>query len=153
MQGDTQAMVGVKVGRSTIDRNTAKHAQLHSRSMSTTVKQALVLALGGLGLSMIILRLARRRLLTTRYAFGWLGVGVLVMMAAAAMPFVSDIGKVANITPTAVLLMISSAVLLAISIQLSISVSLLQERLRSTAEAHALLERKVVELEKRQTNA
>jgi len=121
--------------------------------MSTTVKQALVLAFGGLGLAVVILRLARRRLLTTRYAFGWLGVGVLVVLAAAAMPFVSDLGRVANITPTAVLLMVSSAVLLAISIQLSISVSLLQERLRSTAEAHALLARKVAELEQRQADA
>ena len=121
--------------------------------MSTTVKQAIVLALGGLGLTAVILRLARRRLLTTRYAFGWLGVGVLVVLAAAAMPFVGDLGKVANITPTAVLLMVSSAVLLAISIQLSISVSLLQERLRSTAEAHALLARKVAELEQRHAEA
>ncbi len=116
--------------------------------MSTTVKQALVLALGGLGLAFVVLRLAHRRLLTTRYAFGWFGVAVLVILAAAAMPFVSDLGKIANITPTAVLLMISSAVLLAISIQLSISVSLLQERLRTTAEAHALLANKVAELER-----
>ncbi|MEO7397826.1 MAG: DUF2304 family protein [Ilumatobacteraceae bacterium] len=121
--------------------------------MSTTVKQALVLACGGLGLAAVVLRLARRRLLTTRYAFGWLGIGVLVMLAAAAMPFVSDLGDVADITPTAVLLMISSGVLLAISIQLSISVSLLQERLRTTAEAHALLANQVAELEQRQADA
>ena len=63
------------------------------------------------------------------------------------MPFVGRLGKVANITPTAVLLMISSVLLLAISIQLSISVSLLQERLRTTAEAHALLARTSRELE------
>lgn len=117
--------------------------------MSTAVKQALVLAVGGVGLAAVILRLSRRRLLTTRYAFGWLGVGMLVILAAIALPFVSRIGRIANITPTAVLLMISSLVLLAISVQLSISVSLLQERLRTTAEAHALLARQVAELEQR----
>jgi Uncharacterized conserved protein (DUF2304) len=115
--------------------------------MSTTVKQALVLALGGLAIMLVILRLARRRLLTTRYALGWLGVGGLVALAAVTMPFVGRLGKLANITPTAVLLMISSLLLLAISIQLSISVSQLQERLRTTAEAHALLARRVGELE------
>ncbi|HRE01869.1 MAG TPA: DUF2304 family protein [Ilumatobacteraceae bacterium] len=115
--------------------------------MSTAAKQALVLAGGGLLLAIVILRLARRRLLTTRYAFGWLGVGVLVVAAAAALPFVGRLGRIANITPTAVLLLMSSAVLLAISIQLSISVSLLQERLRATAEAHALLARRVEDLE------
>jgi len=96
---------------------------------------------------LVILGLARRRLLTTRYALGWLAVGALVALAALTIPFVGRLGKVANITPTAVLLMISSVLLLAISIQLSISVSLLQERLRTTAEAHALLARSVRDLE------
>jgi hypothetical protein len=111
------------------------------------VKQALVLALGGVVIMLVILGLTRRRLLTTRYTLGWLGVGALVVLAAATLPFVSKLGKVANITPTAVLLMISSLILLAISIQLSISVSLLQERLRTTAEAHALLARRISDLE------
>ncbi len=117
--------------------------------MSTTAKQALVLALGGALIFLFVIRLARRRLLTTRYAIGWLGLGVLVAAAAALMPFVGRLGRLANMTPTAVLLTISSVVLLAISVQLSISVSLLQERLRTTAEAHALLAHRVEELERR----
>jgi len=115
--------------------------------MSTSVKQALVLALGGVVIVLVILALTRRRLLTTRYTLGWLAVGAFVALAAVTLPFVGRLGKVANITPTAVLLMISSVLLLAISIQLSISVSLLQERLRTTAEAHALLSRRVSDLE------
>ncbi len=117
--------------------------------MSTTAKQALVLALGGLAIMAVILRLARGRLLTTRYALGWLGVGALVALAAVLMPFVGRIGRLANMTPTAVLLTFSSLLLLAISVQLSISVSLLQERLRATAEAHALLASRLAELEAR----
>lgn len=119
----------------------------YARSMSTTAKQALVLALGGLAISLVILRLARRRLLTTRYALGWLAVGLLIALAAAAMPFVGELGQLANMTPTAVLLTMSSVLLLAISVQLSISVSQLQERLRTTAEAHALLARRLEALE------
>ena len=115
--------------------------------MSTSVKQALVLALGGVVIVLVILALTRRRLLTTRYTLGWLAVGAFVALAAVTLPFVGRLGRVANITPTAVLLMISSVLLLAISIQLSISVSLLQERLRTTAEAHALLARRVSDLE------
>lgn len=117
--------------------------------MSTTAKQALVLAIGGLVILLFILRLARRRLLTTRYALGWLGVGALIALAAVLMPFVGRLGRLANMTPTAVLLTISSVLLLAITVQLSISVSQLQERLRSTAEAHALLARRLEELEQR----
>ncbi|MEI6402994.1 MAG: DUF2304 domain-containing protein [Actinomycetota bacterium] len=117
--------------------------------MSTTAKQALVLAIGGLVILLFILRLARRRLLTTRYALGWLGVGLLIAAAAVLMPFVGRLGRLANMTPTAVLLTISSVLLLAITVQLSISVSQLQERLRTTAEAHALLARRLEELEQR----
>ena len=117
--------------------------------MSTAVKQALVLAVGGLLIASVILRLARRRLLTTRYALGWLGVGLLITVAAALLPFVGRLGRLANMTPTAVLLTMRSVILLAISVQLSISVSLLQERLRTTAESHALLARRVEELEQR----
>jgi hypothetical protein len=98
--------------------------------MSTAVKQALVLAVGGLLIASVILRLARRRLLTTRYALGWLGVGLLITVAAALLPFVGRLGRLANMTPTAVLLTMSSVILLAISVQLSISVSLLQDRVR-----------------------
>lgn len=117
--------------------------------MSTTAKQALVLAVGGLVILLFILRLARRRLLTTRYALGWLGVGALIAAAAVLMPFVGRLGRLANMTPTAVLLTLSSVLLLAITVQLSISVSQLQERLRTTAEAHALLARRLEELEQR----
>ena len=108
-----------------------------------------MLALGGILIAAFVIRLARKRLLTTRYAIGWLGVGALVSLAAVLMPFVGRLGRLANMTPTAVLLTISSVVLLAISVQLSISVSLLQERLRTTAEAHALLARQLEELERR----
>ncbi len=104
---------------------------------------------GGVLIASIILRLARKRLLSTRYAIGWLVIGALVAIAATLMPFVGRLGRLANMTPTAVLLTMSSVLLLAISVQLSISVSLLQERLRTTAEAHALLARRLDELEQR----
>jgi hypothetical protein len=116
--------------------------------MSTTAKQALVLALGGVLTLGVILRLSRRRLLTTRYALGWLGVAAFITIAAALMPFVGRLGRLADITPTAVLLILSSITLLAITVQLSISVSQLQERLRTTAEANALLAHRVAELER-----
>lgn len=114
--------------------------------MSTTVKQALVLAVGGLLIVAVIARLAQRRLLTTRYALGWMGLGLAVTLAAVIMPFIGNVGRLADMTPTAVLLAFSTLILLAISVQLSISVSQLQERVRSTAEAHALLAQQVAEL-------
>jgi hypothetical protein len=110
------------------------------RGMSDVARQALFLALGGILIVVAALRLARSHLLSARYAVGWMGVGVLIAGAAALMPFVGRIGRLADMSPTAVLLVLSSAALLVISIQLSISVSQLQARLRALAEAHALLE-------------
>ena len=100
------------------------------------------MAAGGALIMTVVLRLARRRLLSTRYAIGWLAVGAMVALAAGIMPFVGRIGKLANMSPTAVLLAMSSVLLLVISVQLSISVSQLQQRLRTTAEADALLARR-----------
>ena len=107
--------------------------------MPTVLTQSVVLATGGVVIFMVALRLARGRSLSARYAVGWMGLGVLVVLAAACLPLVGRIGSVAEMTPTAVLLMMSTLVLLAISIQLSISVSQLQARVRVLAEAHALL--------------
>ena len=118
--------------------------------MSTTAKQALVLAVGGLFI--IACHPSPRsppvpRALGTRSA-GWASARSS-RVAAAMMPFVGRLGRLANMTPTAVLLTISSVLLLTISVQLSISVSQLQERLRTTAEAHALLAVRLTELERR----
>jgi hypothetical protein len=114
--------------------------------MSSTAKQAIVLAFGGLVMMALLVRLSRRRLITPRYAFGWIGVAGLIVVGASLMPFVGRIGKTVDMSPTGVLLAMSTALLVAITVQLSISVSQLQERLRSTAEAQALLARRLDEL-------
>jgi len=54
-------------------------------------------------------------------------------------------GKNAGMTPTGVLLGIATVVLVAIAIQLSISVSGLQSQVRDLAESNALLEARLVD--------
>ncbi|MFA5885385.1 MAG: DUF2304 domain-containing protein [Acidimicrobiia bacterium] len=108
--------------------------------MSTGAKQALILALGGLALAGVIVVLVRRRLITTRYALGWLAIAVVGILGALLTGLVSDIGDLAGMTPTAVFLAVATVVLLAITIQLTISVSGLQSQVRDLAESHALLE-------------
>jgi len=115
--------------------------------MSTGAKQALVLAAGGVLLVLAVFVLGRRRLMTTRYALGWMAIGVLVAVGALFTNAVPEIGRVAGMTPTAVFLAIATIVLLAIALQLSISVSGLQSQVRDLAEDHALLEDRLRELE------
>lgn len=113
--------------------------------MSPTVKQALLIAAGGLVLGVVIVVLSRRRLMTIRYTVGWLGLAALALFAAALAPLVSPIADAFNMTGTAVFLAAATTVLVAICIQLSITVSGLWARLRELAEDLALLEARLDE--------
>ena len=116
--------------------------------MSTGLKQGLVLAGGDVVLIVVVFMLARRRLMTTRYALGWMLIGLLVLVGAFVTNLVGEVGRVAGMTPTAVFLAVATAVLLAIALQLSISVSGLQSQVHDLAEDQALLEDRVRDLER-----
>lgn len=113
--------------------------------MSTGSKQALVLLGGGLVLFAGVIVLMRRRLISTRYALGWMAIALFVMLGALFTGIVSEVGDLAGMTPTAVFLLVATIVLLMITIQLSISVSGLQSQVRDLAEACALLEARAPE--------
>ena len=48
--------------------------------MSTSAKQALILAAGGFVLAGVIVWLVRHRLVSTRYALGWLAIALFVVL-------------------------------------------------------------------------
>src|SRR5258708_7674744 len=104
--------------------------------MSTSAKQALILAAGGVMLAGAIIWLVRHRLITTRYALGWLVIALFVVLSDVFSGVVSEVGDLAGMTPTGVLLGIATVVLLSIAIQLSISVSGLQSQVRDLAESN-----------------
>jgi len=108
--------------------------------MSVGLRQALILAASGILLVLVIIALVRRRLITTRYALGWLAIALFVVLGAAFTNAVSSVGDISGMTPTAVFLAVATVVLLAITLQLSISVSGLQAQVRDVAESQALLE-------------
>jgi hypothetical protein len=121
--------------------------------MSTGAKQALVLAAGGFLLAGAIIWLVRHRLVTTRYALGWLAIALFVVLSAVFSGLVSEVGDLAGMTPTGVLLGIATVVLVAIAIQLSISVSGLQSQVRDLAESNALLEARLLDDAERRPGA
>jgi hypothetical protein len=107
-------------------------------ALTTTTKQAIVMAGAGVGLVLCAIFLARRQLITVRYALGWIAIGALVIVGSLFTGFVPSVGRVAGMTPTAVLLAGAVVVLVAIAIQLSISVSGLQRQLRDVIQRDAL---------------
>ena len=132
-------------GADPLTRESASALGLESPPMSTSAKQALILAAGGFALAGVIVWLVRHRLVTTRYALGWLVIAVFVVLSAVFSGLVSEVGDLAGMTPTGVLLGVATVVLLAITIQLSISVSGLQSQVRDLAESNALLEARLVD--------
>ena len=110
------------------------------------MKQELVIALGGVGLAVFVLLIARKHLLTLRYTVGWVVLAVVMTLSALLAGFVEPLANAVGMTATGVLLALASGTLLLICIQLSISVSGLSSQLRELIEANALLAARVEEL-------
>ena len=123
----------------------ARRPRTYDDDVSATLKQALLVAAGGLFLGLAVLALARRRLMTLRYAIGWLGLAALAIVTGILTGLITPIGDALGMTGTAVFLGLATSVLVVICIQLSISVSGLQAQVRELAEAHALLDAELTE--------
>lgn len=117
--------------------------------MSAALRQGALIAVGGLLLGVAAVTLARRRLITLRYALGWLAIALVTLVSAAAASLITPIARLFSMTATGVLLASATVLLVAIAVQLSISVSGLQAQLRELAEAHALLANRLDELDAR----
>jgi hypothetical protein len=91
----------------------------------------------------IILAIARRQLISFRYTIGWLGLCAVTFLGALLVPVVEPIARFLKIDPFTVVGGSALLMLLAICIQLSISISGLQRQLYDVNEAVALLRDKV----------
>jgi hypothetical protein len=111
--------------------------------VSTTVRQALLIAVLSAGWGFVCVAVARRRLLSLRYTLGWLAMGVLGLLFALLAGLVRPVSDLLGVSPTAVFALAGIGVLLLIALQLSISVSGLQSQVQTLAEAHALLEERL----------
>ena len=83
--------------------------------------------------------LARRSRLSFRYALGWLLLFVPGFLSIVLLPLTEPVSKALAITPAALLAVSFMTVLVAICVQLSISISGLQEQVRSLSEEVAQL--------------
>lgn len=110
--------------------------------------QPALIALGGAGMFLVVFSLSRRRLLSLRYALGWMGVSMLLVLAAAVLALAGGISTSLPFTPTGLLAGVGLAFVLLITLQLSISLSGHQEAIRELSEANALLEERVAQVER-----
>jgi hypothetical protein len=115
--------------------------------VSNVAVQAVLIALGGLGLLVAVFLLARRGLLSLRYALGWMAVSLLLLGAALLLVLIGGISHSLPVTPTGLLAGVGLAFLLAVCLQLSISLSGQQDAIRELSEANALLAERVQRFE------
>jgi uncharacterized membrane protein len=113
--------------------------------MSYGLRQALLIAAGGVGLLLLTGALARKQRITLRYAIGWTSIGLFGVFGALLTPLVEPLSRLFGMSPTGLLLATASTVFLSITMLLSISVSGLQSQVRELAEAHALLQMRLEE--------
>lgn len=106
--------------------------------MSTSGLQSIVIAASSLVMGGLVLALARRQRLSFRYAAGWLLLLGLGAVSSLLLPAVQPIASALGVTPGVVVSSFAVLALLAICIQLSISISGLQEHVRTLAEELAL---------------
>jgi hypothetical protein len=90
-----------------------------------------------------ILIFARRQLISFRYTIGWLGLCSVSLTGALLIPQVEPVADFLKVDPFTVVGGSAFVVLLAICIQLSISISGLQRQLHEVNEVVALLRDKV----------
>ena len=106
--------------------------------MSKEIVQGIIIAFSSTLFGVVVYFLARRHALSFRYAVGWLtllSVGVLSsVLVPAAQPLANFIG----VTPGIIVSAAGVFTLLGICVQLSISISGLQEQVRTLSEEIAL---------------
>lgn len=100
-------------------------------------------------LLIVVFLLARSGLLSLRYALGWMAVSLLLLGAALTLGLLGGISHSLPITPTGLLAATGLAFLLAVCLQLSISLSGQQEAIRQLSEANALLAERLQRIEER----
>ena len=107
--------------------------------MSQSTAQVVVAAAVCLGFIFAVYRLARNGLLSFYYTVGWLSLFAVGIVALVALPLTNALSRVFEISPVALLFSAGTLVLLMICIQLSISISGLQNQVRRLSEELAKL--------------
>jgi uncharacterized membrane protein YfcA len=105
--------------------------------MSQGAIQTLIATIAGLVMAVSIYMLARRGRLSFRYTVGWLLLCLFGITAGALVQIVQPLAETLKVTPAALLSISAVFLLVAICIQVSISISGMQEQIRRLTEEAA----------------
>jgi hypothetical protein len=102
--------------------------------MSAQLMQTVLAAIISLVFVLVIHRLGRNQSLSFRYTVGWMTLGGLGVVAGAILPVAAPLADRLNLSPAALLGVGAVILLVVLCVQLSISISGMQEQIRRLAE-------------------
>jgi hypothetical protein len=114
--------------------------------MSSNTVQTLFAAVVSLVFFLAVYRLGRKQKLSFRYTVGWMILGTLGVFAGLLIPVAEPIAKTLQVSPSALLGGGAVVLLVVLCVQLSISISGLQEQVRRLAEEAAFLRQELEEV-------
>ncbi len=107
--------------------------------MRAEVVHSILILTGTSAAIVAISRLARRGRLSFRYTIGWLIIFALSLLSAPVLPFMDLVSRNFYLEPASVFAVSALGLLAMIAVQLSISISGLQEQVRQLNEDTAFL--------------
>lgn len=120
--------------------------------MSLAARQTLIAAVVGILVVLIVVRLARQDRLSFRYTLGWIGVASIGVLSGLVVPAAEPLGRVLGLSGASVLGLTALIALCVISIQLSISISILQRQVRTLTEEIARRDRQEITMKSPNSN-
>jgi len=100
---------------------------------------AIEIAIVAIAFAIHVGRLSRKRMLSFKYTVGWMSVCLFGVFASPLVFLVTPIAEILRLTPTALLVAISTAAVAVILIQLSVSISGNQRKMETLVRENALL--------------
>ena len=107
--------------------------------MSDKTVFAIEIAIVAIAFAINVGRLSRKRMLSFKYTVGWMSVCLFGVFASPLVFVVTPIAEILRLTPTALLVAISTAAVAVILIQLSVSISGNQRKMETLVRENALL--------------
>jgi len=114
--------------------------------MSSNTIQIVVAALLSVVFVLAVYRLGRNQKLSFRFTVGWMALGLLGILAGLLIPVAEPIAEKLQVAPSTLLGGGAVVLLVVLSVQLSISISGLQEQVRRLAEEAAFLRHEIEEV-------
>jgi hypothetical protein len=118
-------------------------------AMSADLIHTLELAGGCIAFGLLVIRFSRRRKISFRYTTGWLLICALGVFASLLLPMMTPLATWLQLSPIALLIVITAVGVALLFLQLTVSISGNQRRVDSLTQETALLREK---LERRQVN-